>query len=104
MAAIGVLLVVPSTGCRLNGSVLCSSSLQLSFRANVCWGPGGVLPFGALASSHSPFAALLFFSPRFFLCLFTACDFAFLSRSWPSGCGVLTGLSVRFEEFLFVIF
>ena len=48
LAVIGVLLVVSSTGCCLNGSVLCSSSSQLSFSflANVCWGPGGVLPFG----------------------------------------------------------
>ena len=48
LAAIGVLFVVSSTGCCLNGSVLCSSSSQLSFSfpANVCWGPGGVLPFG----------------------------------------------------------
>ena len=55
LAAIGVLFVVSSTGGCLNGSVLCSSSSQLSFLANVCWGPGGVFPFGALASSHSPF-------------------------------------------------
>ena len=48
LAAIGVLFVVSSTGCCLNDSVLCSSSSQLSFSfpANVCWGPGGVLPFG----------------------------------------------------------
>ena len=48
LAAIGVLLVVSSTGCCLNGSILCSSFSQLSFSfpANVCWGPGGVLPFG----------------------------------------------------------
>ena len=48
LAVIGVLLVVSSTGCCLNGSVLCSSSSQLSFSflANICWGPGGVLPFG----------------------------------------------------------
>ena len=48
LAAIGVLFVVSSTGCGLNGSVLCSSSLQLSFSfpVNVCWEPGGVLPFG----------------------------------------------------------
>ena len=48
LAAIGVLFVVSSTGCCLNGSVLCSSSSQLSFSfpVNVCWGPGGVLPFG----------------------------------------------------------
>ena len=59
LAAAGVLLVVSSTGCCLNGSVLCSSFSQLSFLANVCWGPGGVLHFGALVSSHSPFAALL---------------------------------------------
>ena len=59
LAAIGDLLVVSSTGGGLNGSVLCSSSSQLSFLANVCWVPGGVLPFGALANSHSPFAALL---------------------------------------------
>ena len=50
LAAIGVLFLVSSTGCCLNGSVLCSSSSQLSFSflANVCWGPGGVLPFGPL--------------------------------------------------------
>ena len=50
LAVIGVLFVVSSTGCCLNGSVLCSSPLQLyfSFPANVCWGPGGVLPFGPL--------------------------------------------------------
>ena len=50
LAAIGVLFVVSSTGCCLNGSVLCSSPSQLSFSfpANVCWGPGGVLPFGPL--------------------------------------------------------
>ena len=50
LAAIGVLFVVFSTGCCLNGSVLCSSSSQLSFSfpANVCWGPGGVMPFGPL--------------------------------------------------------
>ena len=50
LAAIGVLFVVSSTGCCLNGLVLCSSSSQLSssFLANVCWGPGGVLPFGPL--------------------------------------------------------
>ena len=49
LAAIGVLFVV-SSGCCLNGSVLCSSPSQLSFSfpANVCWGPGGVLPFGPL--------------------------------------------------------
>ena len=48
LAAIGVLFVVSSTGCCLNGWVLCSSSSQLSFSfpANVCWGPGGVLLFG----------------------------------------------------------
>ena len=61
LAAISVLLVVSSTGCCLNGSVLCSSSSQLSFSflANVCWGPSDVLPFCPLASPHSPFAALL---------------------------------------------
>ena len=50
LAAIGVLFVVSSIGCYLNGSVLCSSPSQLSFSfpANVCWGPGGVLPFGPL--------------------------------------------------------
>ena len=48
LAVIGVLFVVSSTGCCLNGSVLCSSFSQLSFSfpANVCWGLGGVLPFG----------------------------------------------------------
>ena len=48
LPAIGVLFVVSSTGCCVNGSVLCSSSSQLSFSfpAIVCWGPGGVLPFG----------------------------------------------------------
>ena len=62
LAAIGVLFVVSSTGCCLNGSVLCSSSSQLSFSfpANVCWGPGGVLLFGpcefsfAFCSSFAP--------------------------------------------------
>ena len=54
-------------------SVLCSSSSQLSFLANVCWGPGGVFPFGALASSHSPFAAILL---RFkYLCLLLLVSF-----------------------------
>ena len=110
LAASGVLLVVSSTGCCLNGSVLCSSFSQLFFLANVCGGPG-VLPFGALASFHSPFAALLLLFK--YLCLLllvylfvflNACGFAFLSRTWPSGCGVLPGMSVRFEEFLFVIF
>ena len=50
LTAIGVLFVVFSTGCCLNSSVLCSSSSQLSFSfpANVCWGPGGVIPFGPL--------------------------------------------------------
>ena len=50
LAAIGVLFVMSSTDCCLNGSVLCSSSSQLSFSfpANVCWGPGGVPPFGPL--------------------------------------------------------
>ena len=39
-----------STGCCLTGSDLCSSSSQLSFSfpANVCWGPGGVIPLGPL--------------------------------------------------------
>ena len=39
-----------STGCCLNGSVLCSSSSQLSFTfpVNVCWGPGGVISLGPL--------------------------------------------------------
>ena len=88
-AAIGVLFVVSSTG--------------------GCLGPGGVLPFRALTSSHLPFVAFLLFLSTFvffsfFLYLLTACDFAFLSRSWPSGCSILTGLSVRFEEFLFVFF
>ena len=48
LPTIGVLFVVSSTGCCLNGSVLCSSSSQLSFSfpAIVCCGPGGVLPFG----------------------------------------------------------
>ena len=48
LAAIGVLFLMSSTGCCLNGSVLGSSSSQLSFSfpANVCWEPGGVLPFG----------------------------------------------------------
>ena len=31
------------------------------------------------------------------------CGFTFLSRTWPSGCSVLTCMSVMFEEFLFVI-
>ena len=50
LAAIGFLLVVSSTGCCLNGSVLCSSSSRLSFSflADVCCGPGGVIPFGLL--------------------------------------------------------
>ena len=50
LAEFGVLFVVSSTGCCLNGSVLCSSPSQLSFSfpTNVCWGPGGVLPFGPL--------------------------------------------------------
>ena len=50
LAAIGVPFVMFSTGCCLNSSVLCSSSSQLSFSfpVNVCWGPGGVIPFGPL--------------------------------------------------------
>ena len=50
LAAIGVLFVVFSTGCCLNGLVLCSCSSQLSFSfpANVCCGPGGVIPIGPL--------------------------------------------------------
>ena len=47
----------------------------LSFLAKVCWGPGGVLPFGALASSHSPFAALLLLFK--YLCLLLVSFFAF---------------------------
>ena len=62
----------------------------------------------AHASSHSPFAALLLLFK--YLCLLLVflfvflneCGFAFLSRTWPSGCGVLTCMSVMFEEFLFV--
>ena len=71
LAAIGVLFVVSSTGCCLNGSVLCSSSshLSFSFPANVCWGLGGVLPFGPCEFS---FAFCGFFAP----CLST---FAFFS-------------------------
>ena len=63
----------------------------------------------ALASSHLPFAALLLLFK--YLCLLlliflfvflNECGFTFLSRTWPSGCGVLTCMSVMFEEFLFV--
>ena len=107
LAAIGVLFVVSSTGCRLNGSVLYSSPSQLSFSfpANVCWGPGGVLPFGPL---RVLIRLLLLFK---YLCLLLVslfdflndCGIIFLSGSWPSGCSVLICMSVMFEEFLFVI-
>ena len=61
LATIGVLLVVSSTGCCLNGAFLCSRSSQLSFSflANVCWGPGGILPCGPLRVLVHLFAALL---------------------------------------------
>ena len=58
----------------------------------------------ALASSHSPFAALLLLVK--YLCLLVSlfafrndCGFAFLSQTWPSGCSVLICMSVMFEEF-----
>ena len=106
LAAIGDLLVVSSTSCCLYGVFLCSRSSQLSFSflANVCWGPGGVLPFGPL---HVLIRFLLLFQ---YLCLLlfvslfaslNECGFAFLSGTWPSGCGVLPCLSVLFKEFHF---
>ena len=60
LSAIGILFVVFSTGGCLNGSFLCSSSSQLSFFSCECllWA-WWCSPVGALACSHSPFAALL---------------------------------------------
>ena len=64
----------------------------------------------ALASSHSPFAALLLLVKYLCFLLLVSlfafpndCGFAFLSGTWPSGCSVLICMSVMFEEFLFVI-
>ena len=111
LAAFGVLFIVSSTACCLNGSVLCSSSSQLSFSfpANVGWGPAGVLPFGpcefsyAFCSSFAPCSVPLPPSPRFLFAFLNDCGFAFLSGSWPSCCSGFICMSVMFEEFLFVI-
>ena len=62
LAAIGVLFVVSSTGGCLNSSVLCSSSSQFSFLANVLLGAWWCSPFWgpcefsfAFCGSFAPF-------------------------------------------------
>ena len=62
LAAIGVLFVVSSTGCCLNGSVLCSSPSQLSF-SFPAMSAGGLVVFSLLAPCKFSFAFCGSFAP-----------------------------------------
>ena len=67
-------------------------------------------PFWPLASSHSPFAALLLLFKYLCLLLLVSlfdflndCRVAFFSGTCPSGCSVPICMAVMFEESLFVL-
>ena len=109
VAACGNFLVVSSTVLLPVGVRLCSCSSQLSFSfaANVCWGPGGILPLGPLLvfihflrRSGSLWVSLSFVSPRSLLDFLKKCCFVFFKWDWDCRAVVfLPYMSVLFEEF-----